>query len=281
MSTVEAEVIREEETSQQLVPSISITNLLSVRDGILARMRNCYTQYQEASRMCEDNGFEDLGWIFDEHCSRGNVLEHDDFITKMSRRLDAKGWDHLMRESGLWSLMDAKARKDWYEKIQQKEVPELTHANIEATFQQLFTSRGDIFDRGVINVFKSLSWDYKTNSPFRFGKRIIVTWLTNPVTRREDGPVGYPNTRQTDQIDDLLRVFHVLDGKPEPDHRQGAYQLISHARCNRETVADCDYLTIRMHKNGNGHVMFKRLDMVECMNRIIAKHYPGVLPAQN
>jgi hypothetical protein len=40
-----------------------------------------------------------------------------------------------------------------------------------------------------------------------------------------------------------------------------------------------DYLAIRTFKNGNGHVMFKRPDLVDAMNRIIAKHYPGALPA--
>ena len=32
-------------------------------------------------------------------------------------------------------------------------------------------------------------------------------------------------------------------------------------------------------KNGNAHVTFKRMDLVDTMNRIIAKHYPGALAA--
>ena len=38
-------------------------------------------------------------------------------------------------------------------------------------------------------------------------------------------------------------------------------------------------LDIRTFKNGNGHVTFTRPDLVERMNLIIAKHYPGALPA--
>jgi len=34
-----------------------------------------------------------------------------------------------------------------------------------------------VFERGVINVFKELSWDFKTNSPCKFGAKIIVTGL--------------------------------------------------------------------------------------------------------
>ncbi|WP_079785703.1 DUF4942 domain-containing protein, partial [Salmonella enterica] len=29
-----------------------------------------------------------------------------------------------------------------------------------------------------------------------------------------------------------------------------------------------------------GHITFKRLDLVENMNDIVAKHYPGALPAK-
>jgi hypothetical protein len=35
----------------------------------------------------------------------------------------------------------------------------------------------EVFERGIINVFKGLSWDYKTNSPCSFGKKIIINHL--------------------------------------------------------------------------------------------------------
>lgn len=35
----------------------------------------------------------------------------------------------------------------------------------------------DVFECGIINVFKGLSWDYKTNSPCSFGKKIIINNL--------------------------------------------------------------------------------------------------------
>jgi hypothetical protein len=35
---------------------------------------------------------------------------------------------------------------------------------------------------------------------------------------------------------------------------------------------------VRLYRNGNGHVGFKRLDLIDSMNRIIARHYPNALP---
>ena len=194
------------------------------------------------------------------------------------KRLDARAWDYLMSESGLRSLMDAKARAEWGEKISKLECPALTADNIRATFSALHGARGEIFERGVINCFKGLSWSYKTNRPFAFGKRLVVTYLRSSVT----GPgtsLGYPNTRSCDALDDLMRVFSVMDGKPEPDHRGGIYHLIGVSRSTAERDVENDYLKIRSFRNGNGHVTFKRPDLVERMNQILAKHYPNQLPA--
>jgi len=85
-------------------------------------------------------------------------------------------------------------------------VPELTAANIEATFTELYGARADVFERGELECFRRLSWDYRTNQPFRFGKRIILKSLFS---------YGSLNGHGTNELDDLMRVFHVLDGKPE------------------------------------------------------------------
>ncbi|EPB0414577.1 DUF4942 domain-containing protein, partial [Salmonella enterica subsp. enterica serovar Derby] len=41
-----------------------------------------------------------------------------------------------------------------------------------------------------------------------------------------------------------------------------------------------DMFTIRYFQKGSGHITFKRLDPVEKMNDIVAKHYPGMLPVK-
>ncbi len=86
-----------------------------------------------------------------------------------------------------------------------------------------------MFERGVLQCFRRLSWDYKTNQPFKFGKRVIVTGLMTG---------GYAGSRATNELDDLMRVFHVLDGQPEADHRNGMHALISGARHERRREAE-------------------------------------------
>lgn len=266
-----------------LVKSVSIDNLLQQRDSMLQRIGAAIDLLKEAEKIAEASGIADgeryRGFTFilqgpDRY--RDSCLMDKDATEQVRKRLDANAWNHLMHESGIRTIMDAKAREDWQSRIDKLECPPLTAENIKATFGDLFASRGDIFERGVISSFKALSWDYKTNRPFRFGKRIIRQYLRNSVSGKGSG-LGFPNSRACDELDDLIRVFHVLDRKPEPDHRQGVYALLSNAAVRNEQNVETAYLHIRSFRNGNGHITFKRLDLVEKMNRILAKHFPGAL----
>lgn len=157
-------------------------------------------------------------------------------------------------------------------------------SELRSTFRMLHDSRGEMFDRGVLACFKSLAWDYKTNLPQKFGKRIVITYMRNSVTAgsRYGGTgtsLGMPNYDRCNRLDDLVRVLSVLDGKPEPDHRNGWYSRLGSCRATTDPDAADDYLSVRSFRNGNAHITFKRPDLVDQMNKIIAKHYPGALPA--
>ncbi|ARK40488.1 DUF4942 domain-containing protein [Burkholderia pseudomallei] len=264
--------------SNTLVPSISIVNLANQRVAVVERVRAALDLLGEAQQlaMAAHLGFPRL--VLDESYGcrgrptiTGEYAKRDEAEAAIVRIIDIRGWDYLLKESGLRTFMDAKAREQWSNQIAEGEVPELTAANIEATFAQLYGARGDMFERGVLQCFKRLSWDYKTNQPFKFGKRIIVRYLLSS---------GSPNFRVTNDLDDLIRVFSVLDGKPEPDHRHGAYCLISDTRQARRTEAENEYFHLRWFKNGNGHLAFKRPDLVDKMNLILAKHYPNALASE-
>jgi len=280
------EILKDESAGTQVVPSVSIENLVNQRDAVLERLAQIIDMINETAAIAAraNVGFPTF-CTSPSHYSRSveqringaymdrsaEVLEH------MRKEVDGAGWQYLMGESGMRSLMDAKAREQWDKQIEGKDMPPLTVDNIRGTFRMLHDSRGEIFERGVINVFKGLAWDYKTNLPQKFGKRIVLTYIRSAVT----GPgtsLGWPNMRHCDELDDLMRVFHVLDGKAEPDHRQGTYKLLHMFANTTDPDVENEYVRIKQYKNGAGHVTFKRPDLVDQMNRIIAKHYPGALP---
>jgi len=265
------------------VKSISIENLLAQRNAMVERVSQAIAALTEAASLGESSGisgaltYRGFDYILGgrDHY-RGTGLLNEGALAEITKRLDASTWQHLLHESGIRTLMDAKARAEWDKKIEECDVPELTRENIGATFGMLYDTRGEIFERGVVNAFRNLSWCYKTNRPFAFGKRIVVRWLRSAVSGKGDS-LGWPTPRKCDELDDLVRVFSVMDGKPEPDHRQGMAELLGYVRAN--PLVENDYLVVRSFRNGNGHVTFKRPDLVAKMNRILAKHYPAMLPA--
>jgi len=262
------------------VKSVSIDNMLRQRDAALERIGVALNLLTEAREISAAAG---LGFprfrLETNKYQIYSMLDPDqraDTDRNIALEVDSGGWQHLMNESGMRSLMDAKARHEWDESIHKGKVPDFNRENVTSTFQELHGSRGEIFERGVLAVFKRLSWCYKTNQPFAFGKRIWVTYLRGSMS----GPgnsLGYVNHDHTDELDDLVRVLSILDGKPEPDHRNGMYSAINQVKDLSNRDVDTEYLHVRCFRNGNGRITFKRPDLVTKMNQILTKHFPGAL----
>jgi hypothetical protein len=169
--------------------------------------------------------------------------------------------------------MDAKATKEFSEQVS-KEPPQFTVENITATYMALATDAPAIFERGLVNVFRGLNVrEYKTNSAFRIGKRVVLTSVLGTFHR---GWNHWNDGRE--RIADLDRVFHVLDGKAPPDTANAA-DTIEHAYNQELTTVDTPYFSARLFPgNKNIHLTFTRLDLVNKANDIIARQFGATLP---
>ncbi|WP_439412098.1 DUF4942 domain-containing protein, partial [Enterobacter ludwigii] len=179
---------------------------------------------------------------------------------------------------GMLSLMDAAAREQWYNSLEKDDIPAVSEENILNTFEQLHLNKGEVFERGVINVFRSLSWDFKTNSPSKFGTKIIVTGLV----KCDRWGFGLNWGWQRDRLADLERMLMLLDGKPVPDNRADVTRRLGdHIHANRHSNRyEDEMFTIKYFQKGTAHISFKRPELVDKLNDIIARHYPGALAAR-
>lgn len=257
-----------------LIPSISISALLIQREGFRRRMLAAEVLEKEAEEIfiASKIGLEERDWT--------NTHSQKDFIClgthhfdtphrytfptteNMLKGFDALAWKMLMRESGMLTFMSSKARDKWSEDIREKRTPELTLENIQSTFTTLQASRGDLMERGVVELFRSLSWSHKTNQPVKFGKKLILVRF---------------ETRCAPHIDDLLRVLHIFDGKPQPDVRENFSSKFSDYYGLRGF--ESEYADFQFFQNGNLHVKITRPDMIDKLNAVLAKSFPDALPA--
>lgn len=274
-------------TTHELVKSVSIANLVNQRAAVASMLQRGLELLREAESLANTAhvGFPEItltaldrrrtGWRVT-GTSRSRLNE---MCEAAARVIDATAWAYLMNESGLRTFMDAAARQEWDTKLHEGEVPPLTTENIASTFTSLHDARGDMFERGVVNVFRTLSWDYRTNQPFKFGKRVILRGLFRCVGVGQQRWLSLGHGK-SDHLDDLDRVFHLLDSKPEPDHRNAWWQRLNSLDDRAGGERAGEYFAVRWFLNGNGHLTFKRLDLVDQMNRILAKHYPNALASK-
>lgn len=262
--------------SQDLIKSVSIDALLARRDSYLEKMEAGLALMREAGAIGTDLSIGRPAIDIEPFERAATTSVFDPGAIELLRSMaDANAWHYLLRESGLYTFMDRKSRGEWKKMIDRRDVPPLTRDNIEASFSSLYESRQELLERGVIECFRSLSWNYKTNSPWLFGKRVILSSFA-----RYDRVCGFCFSLDSCRsLDDLIRVFHVYDNRPEPDHRDGVWAQL-HAKPRRGAQAwRSDYLSIKWFKKGTCHVEFLRPDLVEKLNGIIARRYPDALPA--
>ena len=277
-------------TTTDLIPSISIDTIVAKRNAIVQNViaaNQLFADAIDTARSLDLIGLNaSLSLQVSSYSHRigsfGDARLSRDLIADIDRRF----WSALVEKSGVRSFMDAEAREK-FEKDLHSQAPELTAENIRATFAALNDRRGELFERGVCNVFRKRSWNHKTNSPVAFGERLIIA---NGVERAWGGRwrLNFMSA-VPDLLDDLLRVMAVLSGHPEPDHRQATRAQTEAQPWGPEQptaivgILGCTpalpLLEIKGYKNGNIHVRFCRPDLVEQLNKIVAKHHPNVLPA--
>lgn len=260
-----------------LLPSISIANFVHQRNAVMSRIEQAMALLQEAQKIAEEANLgipcitvEESNWITSRPVMMGLSPDAQLAMERLRRAVDSGAWNHLLSASGLRSLMDAISRGRWDDQIKRKDVPEMTQENVAATFGAMYEARDAMFRGGVVQCFERLYGRYASNRPTGFGNRLVMTRFVEFETPSIDG---------CNQIDDLMRVFHVLDGRPEVDHRQATHKAVMARWLNRERVVTNDYLTLQWFKNGNAHLSFRRADLVDRLNRILAEHYGATLAA--
>ena len=264
-----------------VICSTSIERIVTGRNAALAQIEVLMQQLDDVSMLTRSIGGKTaLDWAMkqDFRCGCWLIEKRETAMKAITRNLDRGIWRDLMKKSGMLSIMDAQARDQWYNSLEKEDIPVVSEANILSTFEQLHLNKIDVFERGVINVFKGLSWDYKTNSPCSFGKKIIVN---NLVAHSRWGFSLNWGWRR-DQLADLERMLFLIDGKPIPDNRGDVTtRLMEHIRDNpSKDIYEDDFFSIRYFQKGTVHITFKRIDLTEKMNDIVAKHYPGMLAAR-
>lgn len=203
----------------------------------------------------------------------GCETNREAFLSARRRDIDAGIWQRMLDHMGLEKLMDAQARADFRKRLHD-DPPEATAENVFATMSTLVEDAGLIFRRGLANAFSGLDRRFRSHDGFKIGSRICLTWATS------EG--GYLNERPEATIRDVERVFCVLAGVHHPTRvEEGSIiKALEDERRHfhrRGLTVESPFFRLRTFKNGNAHLWFKRDDLVEKVNQLLAEYYGEAL----
>lgn len=242
----------------QLTLPVTLTDLLDAREKALS----LHTQARRLNDMAKT--------LLDQHGSylMPHAGQFRESVQLARHELDASMWRRAFDLTGFRQLMDAEAVAE-FERSLSPVPPEFTDATVRATFIDLHQRSGEMFRRGIVNVFRSLSDDYRTNAnePFRIGRKVVMSWMIQP------GWTGGLQVRHgtgQDRLNDIDRVIKTLDGQL---FQPRSFESAMNGAFKAGQVFEDAYYRARAFKNGNLHLEFLRPDLLDKLNEQIAEHY--------
>ena len=198
---------------------------------------------------------------------RSATLSNDSLDQVMAQiKLDA--WRVLMERLELRKLLSIARRQELDKQLSDgKGLPDITMENVWGMFESAVSNVDRYMEEAVLEVFEFLrppSSQYKTNTEFELGKRVVLKWYVEPNYTKSGFTVRYSYDAHITALDN---AFLRLDGKGLISTYHGpTHDAIKLA--GRNGLCETDYFKLRCCLNGNLHLEFKRMDLVERLNAI-------------
>jgi hypothetical protein len=131
-------------------------------------------------------------------------------MAEAERSLRASYWGRIYRETGAYSRMSNARRAEFDRQVEIRpwdasELPDVTEENVVMQLEEIAGRWKSEFDERVCEVFKRVSWDYKTNNPRGLRSKFILEGAIGWYASNHDG-----KTYSLKRCEDLLMFEGVL-----------------------------------------------------------------------
>lgn len=248
----------------------TIHQLVAVYQEQCERVRNAFGEIADAERVLNAMFLTDrIHVAADHHSGRGGAWHDPDGILKRIRRAV---WEAIIERLEIRRVMSASRWEECQKWLWGKELPEITIETVEEHVKAWVASLDEMHAEAVRETFEYLrprNSRHKTNSQLEVPPKVVLTSVMD--SRVWTMVSDYHGPR----LAAVERVFKALDGKGTTN--AGYYSGLENAirdsaeagRENGEPVdRDTPYFRVRVFKNGNAHIWFKRLDLLAKLNAI-------------
>lgn len=254
-----------------LIQSSNMEAAIAARNAAICKLTQAHELIAEANELTKKAGlaFTNTSCTFQLTREHFNSYPGNLVMDKITREFDRRMWINTLSASGLVNIMSQK-EYDRAVKSLDSNVPAFTVENVKASYEDFASRIDEIEDAAILDLFKDLSWNYKSNLPVKFGKRIVLSRMTSD--RR------YFDFSNRHKLDDLEKALHRLDGQTPPAHPHQASSILANRISKGESEYTDNYLRIKSFKNGNMHVFILNEKLRDRLNKVLSSHYPNALP---
>jgi len=240
--------------------------MVATYEAACSKMEAAYNELAEAQSMLEVMFGENSCVYTIERNIHWDYKRPGEYLKETKRRVRKAAWRRVVQITEVDKLMSEKRRDQFNKALEDDALPELT---IDAIYDQIqaFSQNAEALREEMVKevyAFLRPHSAYVTNSPFSVGKQVIIT---NMVEHTYDGRFHVTYYSKGQNLIQLDRLFHVLDGKGAP----GGYvsELTDGINMSgHDGYAETEYFKVKCYHNGNIHITFKRLDLVAVLNQI-------------
>lgn len=184
------------------------------------------------------------------------------------KHLERKAWDCLIERLELRRMMSVKAWNKLRHDLECGQLPPITEENVQGVLAGFKSQLPDMLNDAVQEVFEWLrprNNEYKTNTEFEVGRKVILSCPVEPKTFGGGFEVRYHHHQN---LTALENVFSALDGKGQIS--KSYHSLLSNAikDSGKSGRGETEYFRFKCFKNGNLHLEFRRLDLLDRLNAI-------------
>ncbi len=175
-------------------------------------------------------------------------------------------WYYLLEKTEILNLISGKQKNQLLEQIRVGNVPDITVDNITSILENLRTSIPDLLNETIREAFeflRPLGSQYKTNSEFEVGRKVILDYALN-VERY--GIYLHMNTET--KLRSIDNAFHLMDGKGPVKYPNDLTTRAKEAMRYRKWECETPYFRLKWFKKGTIHLEILRDDLLAEFNRI-------------
>ena len=200
-------------------------------------------------------------------------------VKKILKGIKSDAWRGILKKTNAVSFMTPK-RYDKFQKDLDKpdNLPEINFETVRDFVENVINAAPDMlieFIKETFNWLQPGGWtlNYKTNqkSKYELQEKVIKPGIFELRWGAESSNLRYYYQNSISAMDN---AFMLLDGKgtAKPGAGSSALSAIETACQNKLNECETEYFKFKWFKNGNMHLMFKRMDLVAKMNQVAGEN---------